>query len=226
MTWFTQMEVRNLIYHQFFFTANSLGCQPTTLQYFQSLAPQTLALAAAAIYCAMSEFASGKKATVMFSQDEYRGTFGPSLVINFTLDATIQSITLQRPLHTPAHPPAAELHKNRHSSIIIGAPQPRLNLFYFIPQSIPPLSVLLYSILHSIPQCPRSSAWDGSSSIPTGAPIMNSTLLTHPCSTLLHWNKHSSIPSVLLCLDWLTSISFRTPEPPLFWRSWISFRTP
>jgi len=68
---FTRMEVLDLIYHQFFFTANSLRRQPTTSQYFQPLAPQTLTLAAAAIHCALSEYATGKKATVMFSQDEY-----------------------------------------------------------------------------------------------------------------------------------------------------------
>jgi len=65
-SWFTRMEVLDLIYHQFFFTANRLGRQPTTSQYFQPLAPQTLALAAAAIHCALSEYASRKKATVMF----------------------------------------------------------------------------------------------------------------------------------------------------------------
>ena len=113
---FTRMEVLDLIYHQFFFTANSLGRQPTTSQYFQPLAPQTLALAAAAIHCALSEYTSGKKATVMFSQDEYRGTFGPSPVINFTLEATIQSITHQWPHHTPAPP-------LRCNSTRIGAPQ-------------------------------------------------------------------------------------------------------
>jgi len=78
-SWFTRMEVLDLIYHQFFFTANSLGRQPTTSQYFQPLAPQTLALVAAAIHCALSEYATGKKATGMFSQDEYRGTFVHSL---------------------------------------------------------------------------------------------------------------------------------------------------
>jgi len=114
-SWFPRMEVLDLIYHQFFFTANSLGRQPTTSQYFQPLAPQTLALAAAAIHCALSEYVSGKKATVIFSQDEYQGTFGPSPVINFTLEATTQSITHQRPYHTPA-----PLWCN---STTIGAPQ-------------------------------------------------------------------------------------------------------
>jgi len=38
-SWFTRMKVLDLIYHQFPFTANSLGCQPTTSQYFHPLAP-------------------------------------------------------------------------------------------------------------------------------------------------------------------------------------------
>jgi hypothetical protein len=74
-SWFASMEVLDLIYHQFFFTANSLGHQPTTSQYFQPLTPQTLLLVATAIHCALSAYATGKKATVMFSQDEYRCTF-------------------------------------------------------------------------------------------------------------------------------------------------------
>jgi hypothetical protein len=80
--WYTRMEVLDLIYHQFFFTANSLGRQPTTSQFFQPLTPQTLALVAAALHCALSEYATGKKVTVMFSQDEYRGKFCPSMVID------------------------------------------------------------------------------------------------------------------------------------------------
>jgi len=65
-----RMEVLDLIYHQFFFTAYSLGHQPMTSQYLQPLALQTLALVAAAIHWALFEYATGKKATVMFSQDE------------------------------------------------------------------------------------------------------------------------------------------------------------
>jgi len=49
------MEVLDLIHHQLSFTAHSLGHQPTTSQYFQPLALHTLALAAAAIHCALSE---------------------------------------------------------------------------------------------------------------------------------------------------------------------------
>ena len=81
-SWFARMEVLDLIYHQFFFTTNSLGRPPTTLQFFQPLAPQTLALVAAAIHCALSEYATGKKVTVMCSQDEYRGKLCPSMVID------------------------------------------------------------------------------------------------------------------------------------------------
>jgi hypothetical protein len=107
-SWFIQMEVLDLIYHQLFFTTNSLWRQSTTSHNFQPLAPQTLAPAAAAIHFVLSEYASGKKAMVMFSQDEYRGTFGLSPVINFTLETTTQSITHQQPHYTSASPPCGE----------------------------------------------------------------------------------------------------------------------
>jgi len=81
-SWYTWMKVLDLIYHQFFFTANSLGRQPTTSQLFQPLTPQTLVLVAIAIHCALPEYATGKKVTVMFSQDEYQGKFRPSTVID------------------------------------------------------------------------------------------------------------------------------------------------
>jgi hypothetical protein len=64
------MEVFDLLYHQFGFTANSLGQQPTTLQFFQPLTLQTLALVATAIHCALPEYGSRNKFTVMFSHDE------------------------------------------------------------------------------------------------------------------------------------------------------------
>jgi len=57
-SWFVRMEVLDSIYHQFFFTAKSFGRQPTTLQFFQPLAPQTLPLEAAAIRCWLSVYAS------------------------------------------------------------------------------------------------------------------------------------------------------------------------
>jgi len=65
-SWFTRMEVLDLIDHQLFCTANSLGCQPTTSLYFQPLAPQTLALVATAIHCVLSEYAGGKKPQLCF----------------------------------------------------------------------------------------------------------------------------------------------------------------
>jgi hypothetical protein len=74
------MDVLDLIYNQFFFTANSLGRQLTISQFFQLLTPQTLALVTTAIHRALSEYATGKKVTVMFSQDEYQGKFCPFMV--------------------------------------------------------------------------------------------------------------------------------------------------
>jgi len=78
------MAVLKLIYHQFFFTTYSLGSHPTTSQLFWPLAVQPLVLVATAIYCALSEYTDGKKATVIFSQDKYLNLFCPSMVIIFT----------------------------------------------------------------------------------------------------------------------------------------------
>jgi len=61
------MDVLDVIYHQFFYTANSLGHKPTTFHYFKLVTLPTLALAAAAIHCSVSEYASAKKAPVRFS---------------------------------------------------------------------------------------------------------------------------------------------------------------
>jgi hypothetical protein len=77
------MDVLQLNYHEFVFTTNSLGRQPTTSQFFQPLIRQTIALVAAAIRCVLSEFATGKMITVRFSQDEYQGKFCPSTVTDF-----------------------------------------------------------------------------------------------------------------------------------------------
>jgi hypothetical protein len=87
-SWFMQIEVCDLMSHQYFLPANSIGCHPTTWQYFQSRTAQTLALAAAAIHCAPSEYASGRMSAIMFSHDIYRGTFYPSSVMNITSEPT------------------------------------------------------------------------------------------------------------------------------------------
>jgi len=70
-SWFTRMEVLDLIYHQSLLTANGFGRQPTTSQYFQPLAPQTFALVAAPICCALLDYAHREMVTEMCSQDEY-----------------------------------------------------------------------------------------------------------------------------------------------------------
>jgi len=147
-SWFTRMEVLDLIYHQFFFTANSLGRQPTTSQFFQPLAPQTLALVAAAIHCALSEYAARKKVTVMFSQDEYQGKFCPSTVMNCITAAAIALINytwwgcfipplwFSSAIIGAPQSPSALLRYPRRSSILICAPQSGLALRYFIQCSI------------------------------------------------------------------------------------------
>jgi len=85
---FTQIEVLDSIFPESFFSTKSWGRLPTTSQYFQPLALQTFDLAAAVDHCVLSEYASGKKPTVTFSPDEYQGTFCPSPVKDFTLEAT------------------------------------------------------------------------------------------------------------------------------------------
>jgi len=124
-SWFMWMDVLDLIYHQFFFTANSLGRQPTTSQLFQPLTPQTLALLAAAINCVLSEYATGKRVTVMFCQDEYCGKFCPSTVTDCISAEAIALIKFKlhmvRLVHTP--PPTPQWY----SSAIIGAPESPLS---------------------------------------------------------------------------------------------------
>jgi len=83
------MEILDLSYHQVFYTTNSLGHLPAASQSYQPLALQTVAVTATDIYCTLSEYATRVKITVMFSQDEYQGTFWPSPVIHFTLEPTV-----------------------------------------------------------------------------------------------------------------------------------------
>jgi hypothetical protein len=142
------MEVFDIIYHQFFFTANSLGRQPTTSQFCRPLAPQMLALVPAAIHCALSEYATGKMITVMFSQDEYRGKFCPSTVMNcITAEATalinytwwgcfIPPLWFSSAIIGAPQSPSALLRYHRRSSIPIGASQSGLALRNFIQRSM------------------------------------------------------------------------------------------
>jgi hypothetical protein len=120
------MEVLDLIHHQFFFTAQSWGQQPTKSQFFQPLALQTLALVAAAIHCALFEYATGMQVTVKFSQDEYGGKFCPSPVMYcITAEATalINYTWWGCLISPPPHPPMVFLRNTWRSSIPIGAPQ-------------------------------------------------------------------------------------------------------
>jgi len=107
------MEVLDLIWHQFFFTAKNLGRQRTTSQFFQPVTPQTLALVATAIYCVLSDCATGKKDTVMFSQDEYQGKFCSFTVIDCITAEAIAHIKFKLQvvglLHTPSPNSATSL---------------------------------------------------------------------------------------------------------------------
>jgi len=114
------MEVLDVIYLQFFFTANSLGHQPSASQYFQPLALQTLALVVTAIHCALSEYARRKKATVMLCQDEYRGTLCPFAIISLSPAATAKSNHIFVGPVKPPPPPSphhvTQLRYDRRSS--------------------------------------------------------------------------------------------------------------
>ena len=242
------MEVLDLIYHQFFFTVNSLGRQPTTSQFFQPLAPQTLALVAAAIHCALSEYATEKKVTFMFSQDEYRGKFCPSTVIDWI---TADAIALIIMTHSGA---ASYSPPQWCSSAIIGTPQSPLVL----------LSLKWhFDISFSAPYClfswcfsSRMGASLSTSQTRIGAPLFHPRLVTslpfqrclawmgcsagytllNPCrhslasilapqfhSALLHHHQHSPCPpptshQALLLSWWWISFS---PEFVIF-----AFQTP
>jgi len=141
------MELLDLIYDQFFFTANSLGRQLTASQFFQPLTPQMLALVAAAIHCALSEYTTGKKVTVMFSHDEYQGKFCPSMVIDCITAKAIALINYTRwgcfipppwcfsGIIGAPQSPLALLNPCSRYSDWIGAPQSRFVLRYFIQRS-------------------------------------------------------------------------------------------
>jgi len=163
--------VLDLIYHQFFFTANSLGRQLTISQFFQPLTLQTLALVAAASHFMLSEYTTGKKVTLMFSEDDYQGKFHPSMVIDCITADAIALITFHmvRLLHNPPSQMLL-LHYNRYSLIPVDTPQS--------------LSALLNPCWHSAnpvgtPQFPFAVCnphW--LSSIPIGAPQ------SPPCSAV------------------------------------------
>jgi hypothetical protein len=199
--------VHDLIYHEFFFTANSLGRQPTTSQFFQPLASQTLALVAAAIPCALSEYATGKKVTVMFSQDEYRGKLCPSAVMNcITAEATafindtwwgcfIPPLRFSSAIIGALQSPFGLLHYHRRSSIPIGAPQSGLALRYFIQRSI----------LHF---CRSFSSRMGAPQPRSGAPLFHSTLFPSlPFGDAQHrW----AAPLDRRSLAWICAIQFHS----------------
>jgi hypothetical protein len=125
--WFNRMELLDFIYHQCFLAANSLGRQRTTSQFFQPLTLHTIAIAAAAIHCALSEYATGRKVTVMFSQDEYRGKVCPSTVIDCITAVAIAHIKFKLHMVGLPHttPPKVLLRNNERLSIPVSPRHPR-----------------------------------------------------------------------------------------------------
>ena len=184
-SWFTWMEVLDTLYHHFCFTGNSLGREPNTSQFFQPLTLQLLVVVAAAIHCGLYVYATGKKLTVMFSQDEYRGKICLSTVIDCITAEVTALINYTWCAASSLPPPMVLLRYNRRFSIPIGAPQSGLVLWYFIQRFILPfLSALLL--------------WKGLSSIPSSTSIRSAsisfqTLYLPPLSgilsmdRLLHW---------------------------------------
>ena len=130
---FARMDIHDLICYQLFFSANGLGHQPTTLQFFQLVAPQTLPLAATTRNCVLSEYSIWKMASDKCSQDEYWGKCYSTPVLNFTLEGTHHII--------PALGGQFVL-SDKYSSprigtpyITIHSPQPSTALFHFFLNS-------------------------------------------------------------------------------------------
>jgi hypothetical protein len=155
------MEMLDLIHYRFFFTGNSLECQPTTSLFILPLTQLMLALVAAAIHCALSDFATGNKVTVMLSQDEYQGILCPSKVIDgITAKATALLINFTwwaAPYFLPNSAPtleSARFDPHQQSSLWIGtsifpsahlSPLSDLDVdrLNFIPDSFHPFPPLL-----------------------------------------------------------------------------------
>jgi len=74
---------------------------------------------AAAIHCVLSEYATGKKVTVMFLEDEYQGKFSPSTVIDTITAEAIAHIKLNFHIVEPHYTPLPQWC----FSAIMGAPQ-------------------------------------------------------------------------------------------------------
>jgi len=172
------MEVLDLIHHQGFFAANRLVSQPTTLEFFQPLSLQMSAHVAPAIHWALSEYTTGKKVTVMLSQDEYQSKFCPPTVIDCI---TAEAIThINYTLCGCFKPP------QWWSSSIIGVPRSLSALLsldrpFDISFSTPSCLVCLRS--PSRIGAPQSPPWPW-----LGAPLFHSRLFTsHPIWRCSAW---------------------------------------
>jgi len=144
-SWFTQMEVINLICHQFVITAHDLWCLPTTFQFIQPLAQSTLLPLALAIYWVWSECATGRMVEYIFFHDDYQDQCYPSLIIDFTGDC---HWFLQIYICASLYAPFLVLPSwNRHSWISVAASEHREVDIYSLLPSGPPFFWYCYPTL-------------------------------------------------------------------------------
>jgi len=64
---------QNTVHHEFFFIINSLGYQPTAMQFYKPITPQTLGLAVVAIHCIQSINYTRMNIAMQFSDNQYQG---------------------------------------------------------------------------------------------------------------------------------------------------------
>jgi len=223
-SWFTWMAVLELMYHQSFSTPNTFWQQRTTSQFFQPLPLQTLALVIPAIHCALSEYATGKKVTVLFSQDEYQGKFYHSTVIWLYYcrsHFTTHQLHMVGYFVPPSPSPMVLLRLNMRTIIPVSTPQSGLPLQYIIQRSsiLAPTSILSCSVLFQTLYLPPHFAMLSMGGCSPGSALLN----PHRCSfawlcsaqlhsALLHQHEHSPCPpwsphQALLFSWWRTAFS-------------------
>jgi len=157
-------------------------------------------LVASAIPFMRSEYATGQRATVMFSQDKYQDILSPSIVINFTLENPTLSNHLVVGRFIPNTFSTAQL-----DYVLPIRCQCSLAGLFSIPfQLIPPNLALLH--------------WDDQSSIPS---LWNVAPLFHSVhSTAFFQCSHAGLDApqfrwALIGLDYCIYILFHPPYPSI-----------
>jgi len=166
-----------------------------------------LVLLAAAIYCALSEYTTGKMCTLRFSQDGYRGKFCPSMVIDYI---TAEAIAL--------------INYTWWGCFILPPPQWCCLAIIGAPQSLLALHSLdwRFDILFTAPYClvcPCSSSRVGASeSSPQsqlGVPLFYFQLFTSlPCQCCSAWvvcsTAYARLNPYWCSLGWICAPQFHS----------------